>query len=144
MGDQLVVTKSVSQIKKIINSLNINDNLGTNEKYLNFKEQKSDRYSFLWVGNNKSINSKINKSMNIDYETYPYRSFSGRVNKDIALLEFNLSKAEIKNNQEDVYTEFFVTFDQEIISDPKWLKNHLNNEFDIAFQDNDNLSLIHI
>ena len=76
--------------------------------------------------------------MNIDYEIYPYRSFSGRINKDIALLEFNLSKAEIKNNQEDIYTEFFVTFDQEIISDPKWLKNHLNNEFDIAFQDNNN------
>ena len=138
LGDQLVLTKSVSQIKKIINSQNINDNLGSNEKYLNFKEQKSDSYSFLWIGNNKSINSKINKSINIDYETYPYRSFSGRVNKDIALLEFNLSKAEIKNNQEDVYTEFFVTFDQNIISDPKWLKNHLNNEFDIAFQDNNN------
>ena len=138
LEDQLVITKSVSQIKKIINSQNINDNLGSNEKYLNFKEQKSDSYSFLWIGNNKSINSKLNKSINIDYETYPYRSFSGRVNKDIALLEFNLSKAEIKNNQEDIYTEFFVTFDQEIISDPKWLKNHLNNEFDIAFQDNNN------
>ena len=86
LGDQLVITKSVSQIKKIINSQNINDNLGSNEKYLNFKEQKSDSYSFLWVGNNKSINSKINKSINIDYETYPYRSFSGRVNKDIALV----------------------------------------------------------
>ena len=32
--------------KKIINSQNINDNLGSNEKYLNFKEQKSDSYSF--------------------------------------------------------------------------------------------------
>ena len=39
MEDQLVITKSVSQIKKIINSQNINDNLGSNEKYLNFKEQ---------------------------------------------------------------------------------------------------------
>ena len=39
LGDQLVITKSVSQIKKIINSLNINDNLGSNEKYLNFKER---------------------------------------------------------------------------------------------------------
>ena len=138
LGDQLVITKSVSQIKKIINSKNINDNLGSNKKYLNFKEQKSDSYSFLWIGNNKSINSKINESMNIDEEEYPYRLFSGRINKDIALLEFNLSKAEIKNVERDVFTEFFVTFDKEIISDPKWLKNHLNNEFDIAFQDSDN------
>ena len=138
LGDLLVITKSLSQIKKIINSQNINDNLGSNEKYLSFKEQKSDSYSFLWIGNNNSINSKIINDYNIDSEVYPYRSFSGRVNKNIALLEFNLSKAEIKTSDEDVYTEFFVTFDQEIISDPKWLKNHLNNEFDIAFQDSDN------
>ncbi len=138
LGDLLVITKSLSQIKKIINSLNINENLGSNEKYLSFKEQKSDSYSFLWVGNNNSINSKIKNDYYIESEEYPYRSFSGRVNKDIALLEFNLSKAEIKTSDEDVYTEFFVTFDQEIISDPKWLKNHLNNEFDIAFQDSDN------
>ena len=138
LGDLLVITKSLSQIKKIINSQNINDNLGSNEKYLSFKEQKSDNYSFLWIGNNNSIDSKIINDYNIDSEVYPYRSFSGRVNKNIALLEFNLSKAEIKTSDEDVYTEFFVTFDQEIISDPKWLKNHLNNEFDIAFQDSDN------
>ena len=138
LGDLLVITKSLSQIKKIINSQNINDNLGSNEKYLSFKEQKSDSYSFLWIGNNNSIDSKIINDYNIDSEVYPYRSFSGRVNKNIALLEFNLSKAEIKTSDEDVYTEFFVTFDQEIISDPKWLKNHLNNEFDIAFQDSDN------
>ena len=138
LGDLLVITKSLSQIKKIINSQNINDNLGSNEKYLSFKEQKSDSYSFLWIGNNNSINSKIINDYYIESEEYPYRSFSGRVNKNIALLEFNLSKAEIKTSDEDVYTEFFVTFDQEIISDPKWLKNHLNNEFDIAFQDSDN------
>tara|TARA_B100001248_G_scaffold145488_1_gene109269 strand:+ start:5329 stop:7761 length:2433 start_codon:yes stop_codon:yes gene_type:complete len=138
LGDLLVITKSLSQIKKIINSQNINDNLGSNEKYLSFKEQKSDSYSFLWIGNNNSINSKIINDYHIDSKVFPYRSFSGRVNKNIALLEFNLSKAEIKTSDEDVYTEFFVTFDQEIISDPKWLKNHLNNEFDIAFQDSDN------
>ena len=138
LGDLLVITKSLSQIKKIINSQNINDNLGSNEKYLSFKEQKSNSYSFLWIGNNNSINSKIINDYHIDSKVFPYRSFSGRVNKNIALLEFNLSKAEIKTSDEDVYTEFFVTFDQEIISDPKWLKNHLNNEFDIAFQDSDN------
>ena len=134
LGDLLVITNSVSQLKKIINSQRLNDNLGSNDKYLKFKEQKSDSYSFLWVGNNKSIDA----DNDLDREAYPYRAFSGRVNKDIALLEFNLSKAETKNANEDVYTEFFVTFDKEIISNPKWLKNHLNNEFDIAFQDSDN------
>tara|TARA_Y200000002_G_scaffold372127_1_gene369561 strand:+ start:757 stop:3069 length:2313 start_codon:yes stop_codon:yes gene_type:complete len=133
LGDLLIITKSVSQLKKVINALNINDNLGSNNKYLSFKKQKSDNYSFLWVGNNKSINSNL-----IDNKVYPFRSFSGRVNNDIVLLEFNLSKAGSKTKDENVYTEFFVTFDQEIISDPIWLKNHINNGFDIAFQDGEN------
>ena len=132
LGDLLIITKSVSQLKKIINSQNIKDNLGSNNEYLSFKEQKSDSYSFLWVGNNKSINSNL-----IDNKVYPFRSFSGRVNTDVILLEFNLSKADPKESDEDVYTEFFVTFDQEIISDPVWLRNHLNNSFDIAFQDSE-------
>ena len=133
IADLLIISKSVSQLKKIINSNNINDNLGSNNEYLSFKEQKSDNYSFLWVGNNKSINSNL-----IDNKIYPFRSFSGRVNRDVALLEFNLSKADPIDSDKDVYTEFFVTFDQEIISDPIWLKNHLNNDFDIAFQDSEN------
>jgi hypothetical protein len=132
IGNLLIITKTVSQLKKIINSQNINDNLGSNNEYLNFKEQKSDSYSFLWVGNNKSINSNL-----LDNKVYPFRSFSGRVNIDVVLLEFNLSKAYPTTSDKDVYTEFFVTFDKEIISDPLWLKNHLNNGFDIAFQDSD-------
>jgi len=132
LGDLLIITKSVSQLKKIINSQNIKDNLGSNNEYLSFKEQKSDSYSFLWVGNNKSINSNL-----MDNKVYPFRSYSGRVNTDVVLLEFNLSKADPTESDEDVYTEFFVTFDQEIISDPVWLKNHLNNGFDIAFQDSE-------
>ena len=133
LGNLLIITKSVSQLKKVINSNSINDNLGSNNEYLSFKKQKSDSYSFLWVGNNKSINSNI-----IDDKIYPFRSFSGKVNNDVVLLEFNLSKTGSKTIDENIYTEFFLTFDQEIISDPVWLKNHLNNGFDIAFQDGEN------
>jgi len=133
LGDLLIITKSISQLKKIINSQNIKDNLGFNNQYISFKEQKSNNYSFLWVGNNELLSSNI-----IDNEIYPFRSFSGKINKDVALLEFSLSKADTTESDEDVYTEFFMTFDQEIISDPIWLKNHLNNGFDIAFQDSEN------
>ncbi len=133
LGNLLIITKSVSQLKKVINSNRINDNLGSNNEYLSFKKQKSDSYSFLWVGNNKSINSNI-----IDDKIYPFRSFSGKVNNDVVLLEFNLSKTGSKTIDKNIYTEFFLTFDQEIISDPVWLKNHLNNGFDIAFQDGEN------
>ena len=70
LGDLLVITKSLSQIKKIINSQNINDNLGSNEKYLSFKEQKSDNYSFLWIGNNNSIDSKNINDYYINFKQF--------------------------------------------------------------------------
>ena len=131
IGNSLVLAKSVSQIKKVINSQKINDNLGSNTKYLNLKNQKSKNYSFLWVANNNnssSINSKI----------YPFISFSGRINQDIALLEFDFSKGNINNERGDIFSEFFSTYDNEIVTNPQWLRNHLTNQFDIAFQDSEN------
>ena len=36
------------------------------------------------------------------------------------------------------FTEFFLSFENEIISDPIWLKNHINNQYDFTFQDSEN------
>ena len=38
----------------------------------------------------------------------------------------------------DVFTEFFLSFENEIISNPIWLKNHNNNQYDFTFQDSEN------
>ncbi|MBT4813793.1 MAG: ribonuclease HII, partial [Cryomorphaceae bacterium] len=47
-------------------------------------------------------------------------------------------KAKETKESKDVYTEFFLTFDNEIITDPIWIKNHTNNQYDIIFQDSEN------
>ena len=137
IDNSLVITKSISQIKKIINSKRINDNLSSNSKYLNFKNQKSKKYSFLWVFNNNSKLNEKNKN-STDSMIYPFIGFSGVVNQNIALLDFDYSKAKDIEETKDIYTEFFITFDNEIISDPIWLKNHINNEYDFVFQDSEN------
>ena len=54
IDNALVITQSVSQIKKIINSKAIKDNLTSNSKYLNYKNQKSKKHSFFWVNNNSN------------------------------------------------------------------------------------------
>ncbi len=131
IGNSLVVTNSLSQIKKIINSQKINDNLKLNKNYLNFKNKKSINQSFIWVVNNKKINE-------VDSKVYPFLSISGKVNQDIALLELDFSILDNLGNNKEIFTEFFQTYDNKIISDPKWIKNHLNNEFDFIFQDNEN------
>ena len=49
IDNSLVITQSVSQIKKIINSKAIKDNLSSNSKYLNYKNQKSTK-TFIFLG----------------------------------------------------------------------------------------------
>lgn len=138
IDNSLVITESVSQIKKIINSERINDNLSSNSKYLSFKNQKSKKYSFLWVNNNNSLGSIQKNSNLIASKVYPFISFSGVINQNIVLLDFDYSKAGETKETKDVYTEFFLTFDNEIITDPIWLKNHTNNQYDFIFQDSEN------
>ena len=138
IDNSLVITESVSQIKKIINSERINDNLNSNSKYLNFKNQKSKKYSFLWVNNTNSLESIQKNSNLIESEVYPFISFSGVINQNIALLDFYFSKAKETKESKDVYTEFFLTFDNEIITDPIWIRNHTNNQYDFIFQDSEN------
>ena len=129
IDNSLVITQSVSQIKKIINSKAIKDNLSSNSKYLNYKKQKSKKNSFFWVNNNSNT---------LDSNDYPFIGFSGVINDNIALLDFDYSKLNQSKEANDVYTEFFLTFDDEIISNPTWLKNHINNQYDFTFQDSEN------
>ena len=129
IDNALVITQSVSQIKKIINSKAIKDNLTSNSKYLNYKNQKSKKHSFFWVNNNSN-------SMNLN--DYPFIGFSGVINENIALLDFDYSKLNQSKETNDIFTEFFLTFENEINSDPIWLKNHINNQYDFAFQDSEN------
>ena len=129
IDNSLVITQSLSQIKKIINSKAIKDNLSSNSKYLNYKNQKSTKHSFFWVNNN---------SNSMDSNDYPFIGFSGVINENIALLDFDYSKLNQSKQSNDIFTEFFLTFENEINSDPIWLKNHINNQYDFAFQDSEN------
>ena len=129
IDNALVITQSVSQIKKIINSKAIKDNLNSNSKYLSYKNQKSKKHSFFWVNNN---------SNSMDLNDYPFIGFSGVINENIALLDFDYSKLNQSKETNEIFTEFFLTFENEINSDPIWLKNHLNNQYDFTFQDSEN------
>jgi len=129
LDNSLVITQSLSQIKKIINSKAIKDNLSSNSKYLNFKNEKSKKHSFFWVNNN---------SNNLDSVEYPFIGFSGVINENIALLDFDYSRLNQSKETNDVFTEFFLSFENEIISNPIWLKNHNNNQYDFTFQDSEN------
>lgn len=133
----LVLTNSISQLRKINNSININDVLGSNSDYLKYKKSNSSKYNFYWVAN--SLNS-IDDTIIKDYELseYPYISLSGTLNQNIALFNFDFSKVNKRLENGNIYTEFLISSNDEIISDPIWLKNHIDKGYDFAFQDSNN------
>ena len=59
----------------------------------------------------------------------------GILSQDIALLNTSIIEADKFSNAGDTYTEFIVSTNNEIITNPIWLKNHLNDEYDFVFQD---------
>ena len=133
----LILTNSISQLRKINNSININDVLGSNSDYLKYRNSNSSKYNFYWVAN--SLNS-IDDTNIKDYKLseYPYISLSGTLNQNIALFNFDFSKVNKRIENGNIYTEFLISSNNEVISDPIWLKNHLNKGYDFAFQDSNN------
>ena len=133
----LILTNSVSQLRKINNSISVNDILGSNSDYLKYKESNTSKYNFYWAANSLNFIDDINVK---DYQLkeYPYVSLSGTLNQNIALLNFDFSKVNKSTENGNIYTEFLISLNDEIISNPIWLKNHLNKSYDFAFQDSKN------
>ena len=87
----LIIGESVSQLRNIINSNKINDVLGSNSVYTNYKKNISSNNNFNWVLNTKNkMNSSIMNSL--DSDSYPFISFGGKFSQDIALLNFDFKK----------------------------------------------------
>ena len=133
----LILTNSVSQLRKINNSISVNDVLGSNSDYLKYKNNNSSKYNFYWVANSLNITDDVNIN-NYELDEYPYISLSGTLNQNIALFNFDFSKVNKSIENGNIYTEFLISSNEEIISDPIWLKNHLNKGYDFAFQDSNN------
>ncbi len=138
IDNNLIITSSLTQIKKIINSNKINDNIGSNNDYYEYLDQRPQKFSFLWMINNKILSDNKNTGFIVNSDNYPFTSFSGRINQDIALIDFDISKIKSINKDGDIFTEFFLTFDNKITLPPKWIYNHSNGKYDFVFQDDEN------
>ena len=138
IDNNLIITSSLTQIKKIINSNKINDNIGSNNDYYEYLDQRPQKFSFLWMINNKILSDNKNTDFIVNSDNYPFTSFSGRINQDIALIDFDISKIKSINKDSDIFTEFFLTFDNKITLPPKWIYNHSNGKYDFVFQDDEN------
>ncbi len=138
----LVIGNSKNQLKKILTSFENKRTLNNDIYYQKNRENSINKLSFLWLANTKRIKEDetfINSvSKKMDTKLYPYISYEGIVDKQLSLLNFYIDRVETRESSGNIYNELIVSNTNKITVPPKWLKNHRNNQYDFAYQDDEN------
>ena len=138
----IILSGSRNQLKKILTSYDNRRTLINDINYQKNKESSLNKYSFLWMANTKRIKQDplFNNSTykNLDSNIYPFIKLEGLVDKKLTLINFYIEKTKRRESSGGIYNELIVSNNNKIITPPKWLKNHRNNEYDFAYQDSEN------
>ena len=138
----LVLGNSKNQLKKILTSFENKRTLNNDIYYQKNRENSINKLSFLWLANTKRIKDDetfINSvSQKLDTKLYPFISYEGIVDKQLSLLNFYIDRVETRESSGNIYNELIVSNTNKITIPPKWLKNHRNNQYDFAYQDDEN------
>ena len=138
----IILSGSRNQLKKILTSYDNGRTLINDINYQKNKENSLNKYSFIWMANTKRIKKDplFNNSTykNLDSNIYPFIKLEGLVDKKLTLINFYIEKTKRRESSGDIYNELIVSNNNKIITPPKWLKNHRNNEYDFAYQDSEN------
>ena len=138
----LVFSSSKNQLIKILTSFENKRTLINDIYYQKNRDNSLSKLSFLWLANTKRIledkTFKNSFSEKLETNLYPFISFEGIVDKKLSLLNFYIGKAETRQSSGDIYNELIVSNTNKITVPPKWLKNHINNQYDFAYQDSEN------
>ena len=138
----LVLSNSKNQLKKILTSFENKRTLNNDIYYQKNRENSINKLSFLWLANTKRIEEDENfiksVSKKLDTKLYPFISYEGIVDKQLSLLNFYIDRVETRESSGNIYNELIVSNTNKITIPPKWLKNHRNNQYDFAYQDDEN------
>ena len=138
----IVLSNSKNQLKKILTSYENKRTLSNDIYYQKNRENSINKLSFLWLANTKRIKEDetfINSvSKKLDTKLYPFISYEGIVDKQLSLLNFYIDRVETRESSGNIYNELIVSNTNKITVPPKWLKNHRNNQYDFAYQDDEN------
>ena len=138
----IVLGNSKNQLKKILTSFENKRTLNNDIYYQKNRENSINKLSFLWLANTKRIKEDetfINSvSKKLDTKLYPFISYEGIVDKQLSLLNFYIDRVETRESSGNIYNELIVSNTNKITLPPKWLKNHRNNQYDFAYQDDEN------
>ena len=103
-----------------------------------YEKSLSNRFNILWISKTENLftdSKKSNFYKKFDNKKYPLLGFESKVDGDFFIVNIRFKKFNDDNRNNDLKRKFIVNLDNEIFSDPQWIKNHRTKEKDIIIQD---------
>jgi len=147
LDDFFVFSESSATLENIIANYQNSHVLSENEAYKNMMAHLSDESSLFIYGNAKKLQDILQKNIEganaLNLEAYKTSAIQYIYDTDFAHVNAILETHKSKGASTSVSETVNVTIDANLRSAPQLVKNHSNNQMDIAVQDiNNNLYLI--
>ena len=146
IDDFLLFAESEGGLKELISAYKEGKTLAESKRYQAFKENLSQKNSFLWVANTKTLleyweNNFPNKAESLsefDHKTYPYAAYQGVAESDFMHLYLRIHNSSITKQEGTVEQKILLQLEAQAQQAPQWLYNHRTKRKDIAIQDRNN------
>ena len=138
IDDFYVLSNQESLIKRIINSVKDDATISNNENFISLIKSLSDLHSGIWISKTDSFNSKKNLQ-DFNSKKFPLLAMQWVNDKEISHLHIRFGAEIPKNKKNTVVNQTSIISESSIISNPKWVRNHRSNGYDIIFQDDNNV-----
>ena len=138
IDDFYVLSNQESLIKKIIGSFRDSKTISSNENFISLIKSLSDLNSGIWISKTNVFNSKKNL-LSFNSTKFPLIAMQWVNDKEISHMHIRFGDEVPENKKNTVVNQTSIISESIISSNPKWIKNHRSNGYDIIFQDNNNV-----
>ncbi|WP_053978410.1 DUF3352 domain-containing protein [Mangrovimonas xylaniphaga] len=147
LDDYFVFSDSIELLKEFIANYQNDHTLSSESYYQNLTTQLSDESSLLLYGNNKALLSVLKQNFSedlaIDADNYKASALQFIYDTDFAHVNAVIKKHKAKQSSNDISEEFTITLDNDLLTTPQFITNHITKQKDIVVQDiKNNLYLI--
>ncbi len=146
LDDFLLFAESEAGLKTLISAYKEEKTLAKSNRFLQFKEDLSQKNSFLWIANINALlehwkttaPDSIKQFSKFDPKTYPYAAYQGVAESNFMHLYLRIHNSTLEKQGGSVEQKVLLQLEAEALQAPQWLDNHRSKRKDIAIQDRNN------
>ncbi|WP_053992099.1 hypothetical protein [Mangrovimonas sp. TPBH4] len=147
LDDYFVFSDNLDFLKEIIANYQNDHTLSSESFYKNLTQQLSDESSLLTFGNHRELLSilkqNFSEDLNINIDNYKASALQFIYDSDFAHINGVIKKHKAKQVSNAISEEFTISLDNDLLTTPQFVTNHITKQKDIVVQDvKNNLYLI--